>query len=155
MRFWTTHQSKTKRRVLLAMLLGYLELRGNYKTSTRARHLSIKSGQNRRRRAKGVKKSGGVSGKAFISKPLTVILNLTQRGEPVQQPFFKGAEDAYFLTTSSFCSSSSSSKGESKSSGKSTSMFVSACFAQTSEATTELSSTTATKTSEIQIGITM
>ena len=87
MRFWTTHQSKTKRRVLLAMLLGYLELRGNYKTSTRARRLSIKAGQNRRRRAKGVKKSGGVSGKSFIPKPLTVILNLTQRGEWVQQAF--------------------------------------------------------------------
>jgi hypothetical protein len=33
---------------------------------------------------KGVKKSGGVSGKSFITKPLTVILNLTQRGEAVQ-----------------------------------------------------------------------
>jgi hypothetical protein len=35
-------------------------------------------------RKKGVKKSGGVSGKSFITKPLTVIWNLTQRGESVQ-----------------------------------------------------------------------
>jgi hypothetical protein len=34
--------------------------------------------QSRRRSAKGVKKSGGVSGKSFITKPLTVIRNLAQ-----------------------------------------------------------------------------
>jgi hypothetical protein len=65
----------------VAIFLGYLELRGKYKRDARWR-------LNREPRAKatrkGVKKSGGVSGKSFITKPLTVIWNLTQRGEGVQ-----------------------------------------------------------------------
>jgi hypothetical protein len=66
------------------MLLSYLELRGKYKMWRTLAVESVNRGKRRRRRAKGVKKSGGVSGKSFITTPLTVILNLTQRGEAVQ-----------------------------------------------------------------------
>src|SRR6266851_1940984 len=153
MRFWTTHQSKTKRRDLVAIFLSYLELRGKYNSDARRR---LNSEPQAKATRKGVKKSGGVSGKPFITKPLTVILNLTQRGEAVQQPFcYCSARGAYLRICSPSFSISSASKGESKPSGRSTSIFVSGCLAQTSEAATELSSTTATKTSEIQIGMLM
>jgi hypothetical protein len=48
---------------------------------------------------KGVKKSGGVSGKSFITKPLTVILNLTQ---PLDS--FKQVYSLAVITTNSLIS---------------------------------------------------
>ena len=60
MRFWTTHQSKTKRRDLVAIFLSYLELRGKYNSDARRR---LNSEPQAKATRKGVKKSGGVSGK--------------------------------------------------------------------------------------------
>jgi hypothetical protein len=66
------------------MLLSYLDLRGKAKNVARAgdqiRELRAKAPATRKR----CEEVGRSQGKLNFSKPLTVILNLTQRGEPVQ-----------------------------------------------------------------------
>jgi hypothetical protein len=69
------------------MLLGYLELRGKHKTWRLLAAESVNGRQKAPATRKRCEEVGRSQGKLNISKPLTVILNLTQRGEQVQQPF--------------------------------------------------------------------